>query len=433
VSLRARITAYLAVLHLLFATVSALLLAEHRYWVFAVEAVFLLSFLVGLRLARAATRGLGLAGEGARMIEEEEFTSRFRRVGERDVDSLVGVYNRMVDHLRDERTRVQEQHHFLAQVLQVSPSGILILDFDGHVSEMNPAAERILAVARDAALGKGLAEVRGPLAAAMQSLEHHTSEVVGLSGATRVKLHHGTFIDRGFPRSFFLIEELTEELRQFERAAYEKLIRVMSHEVNNTVAAANSLLHSSLDYGRDGGRLERTDFEQAIGIVIGRTEQLSAFMRRFADVFRLPRPQLAPSNLAEVVRPVVALARAMPEASGVTWGCEIEAAAIAEIDRSLFEQALLNILKNAAEAAGPRGTVTVRLSVVDDRPAIEVSDDGPGPTAEAEANLFTPFFSTKPNGQGIGLTLVQEVLSAHGCSYSLERLGARTVFRIGWP
>jgi nitrogen fixation/metabolism regulation signal transduction histidine kinase len=433
VTLRTRIIAYLAVLHLLFATVSAVLLREHRLWLLAVEAVFLASLLVGIRLARAATLGIGLASEGARMIEEQEFMSRFRKVGERDVDALVGVYNRMVDHLRDERTRVQEQHHFLSQVLQVSPSGIVVLNFDGRVSDLNPAAERMLGAARDQALGAELSGLAGPLAAAMRALESGVSEVVGLSGASRVRLHHGAFFDRGFPRSFFLMEELTEELRQFERAAYEKLIRVMSHEVNNTVAAANSLLHSSLAYGAPNTTFDRADFETAIGIVIGRTEQLSTFMRRFADVFRLPPPRLEPTPLASILEAVVTLVASMPVAQGTEWRRDIvDPTVTAGIDRGLFEQALLNVVKNAAEAAGPRGTVIVRLFVENSRPTIEVIDDGPGLTEEAQANLFTPFFSTKPNGQGIGLTLVQEVLSAHGCSYSLERVGAQTVFRMGF-
>ena len=130
----------------------------------------------------------------------------------------------------------------------------------------------------------------------------------GMLGARRVKCHHGTFVDRGFPRSFLLIEELTEELRQFERAAYEKLIRVMSHEVNNTVAASNSLLHSSLAYAGELDAGNRHDFEQAIGIVIERTEQLGSFMRRFADVFRLPPPLTGSCDL-------------LPDSAGHCRGC----------------------------------------------------------------------------------------------------------------
>ena len=151
----------------------------------------------------------------------------------------------MVDNLRDERARLQEQHHFLSHILSVSPSGILILDFDGLIATANPAAERMLGVRTAELLGRKPADLPPALGAAFGSLKANESQVVTLSGARRVKCHHGTFIDRGFVRSFLLIEELTEELRQAERGAYEKLIRVMAHEVNNTVAASNSLLHSS--------------------------------------------------------------------------------------------------------------------------------------------------------------------------------------------
>ena len=89
-------------------------------------------------------RQLGLAAEGLRLIRDEEFTSRFLPVGQPEIDELIGVYNRMVDHLRDERVRLAEQHQFLSQVLHVSPSGVVILDFDRRVSSLNPAAERLL-------------------------------------------------------------------------------------------------------------------------------------------------------------------------------------------------------------------------------------------------------------------------------------------------
>ena len=246
-------------------------------------------------------------------------------------------------------------------------------------------------------------------------------------GARRVKCHHGTFIDRGFPRSFLLIEELTEELRQFERAAYEKLIRVMSHEVNNTVAASNSLLHSSLAYAGELAAGNREDFEQAIGIVIERTEQLGSFMRRFADVFRLPPPLTRPQNLVPMLQGMSRLLAANDNERGISWIWELQATAIrVEVDRGQFEQALVNILKNAIEAIDGTGTITIQLSSAAGRSTLAIEDTGPGIAAEAQSNLFTPFFSTKPHGQGIGLTLVQEILSAHGFDYGIERTGHGT-------
>jgi two-component system nitrogen regulation sensor histidine kinase NtrY len=427
VSLRIRIAAYLVVLHLIFAGLAAFLFLKNPYWLLAVEVVFAISLTVGIRLTRDTFRSLGFAAEGLRLIRDEEFTSRFIEVGQPEIDELIGVYNRMVDHLRDERVRLAEQHHFLSQVLQVSPSGIVILDFDHRVATMNPAAERLLDRTAARIVGSRLDELDSPLAAALSVLEPGDARVVGLRGARRVKIQHGTFIDRGFVRSFLLVEELTEELRQFERAAYEKLIRVMSHEVNNTVAASNSLLHSSLNYAGQIDAASRHDFTQAIGIVIERTEQLNAFMRGFADVFRLPPPLLHSRDLVAVLDGIVRLLSAKPDAAGIVWRWDLEQSAVwVQMDRGQMEQALLNVLKNAVEAIDGEGLITLRVASQSGRTALVIEDSGPGISSEAQANLFTPFFSTKPHGQGIGLTLVQEILAGHGFDYTLERSAEAT-------
>jgi signal transduction histidine kinase len=427
VSLRRRAIAYLVVLHAIFAALAVYLFLDNPFWLIAIEAVFVASLAVGMRLWREMHRHLGLTAEGLRLIRDEEFTSRFLPVGQPEIDELIGIYNRMVDHLRDERVRVAEQHQFLSRVLQVSPSGIVILDFDGRISSVNPAAERLLDATPSSMAGRRLESLTSPLGKALAALAPGDAQLVGMLGARRVKCHHGIFIDRGFPRSFLLIEELTEELRQFERAAYEKLIRVMSHEVNNTVAASNSLLHSSLAYAGELAPGNRDDFEQAIGIVIERTEQLGSFMRRFADVFRLPPPLTRPHDLVPILQGMSRLLAAKDNARDVTWNWELQAPALwVDIDRGQFEQALVNILKNAIEAIDGAGTITIRLASAAGRSTLEIDDTGPGIAPEAQSNLFTPFFSTKPHGQGIGLTLVQEILSAHGFDYGIERTGHGT-------
>jgi PAS domain-containing protein len=245
------------------------LFTRNPYWLLAVEVIFLVSLVVGVGLTRSLFQNLGFARAGIQLIQDQDFTSRIREVGQPEIDELIGLYNRMVDNLRDERTRLQEQHHFLSHILRVSPSGIVILDFDGLIATVNPAAERLLGLRTADLVGRKAVDLGTPLGAALATLPANETHVLALGGARRVKCHHGTFIDRGFPRSFLLIEELTEELRQAERGAYEKLIRVMAHEVNNTVAASNSLLHSSLTYGAELSDASRPDFEQAIGIVRG--------------------------------------------------------------------------------------------------------------------------------------------------------------------
>ena len=331
------------------------------------------------------------------------------------------VYNRMVDSLRDERVRLQEQQQFLARVLRESPGGILVLDFDGRVEMANPAALRLLQADAAGVIGRSLEELDRPLTSDLAALSEGQSRVLALWGGRRVRAAHGTFLDRGFRRSFYLLEELTEELRQSEKAAYEKLIRMLSHEVNNTVGASNSLLNSCLSYASQLRTDDRTDFEHAIGVVIGRTAELNTFMRSFADVVRLPPPRrqmVAPEALVDDLTRLVGAECAK---RNITLRREVEADGMpVSMDRSQIEQALLNVAKNGIEAIGSGGTLTVRLTRRDGRRVLEVEDTGPGIPADVRDQLFTPFFSTKEGGQGIGLTLVQEILANHQFGYALD-------------
>jgi signal transduction histidine kinase len=156
-------------------------------------------------------------------------------------------------------------------------------------------------------------------------------------------------------------------------------------------------------------------------------------MRRFADVFRLPDPVCRPEPLLPLLERNVALLRTRPEAAGIQWTWDVDRQDVtAPMDRALMEQAVINVLQNAVDAAGPGGRIAIRLHARNGGPpTLTIEDSGPAISGEARANLFTPFFSTKPGGQGIGLTLVQEILSGHGFDYSLEqRPGEPTRFTI---
>ncbi|HEY6362489.1 MAG TPA: ATP-binding protein [Vicinamibacterales bacterium] len=430
---RARFVAYLACLHVLLAAAGVALFRQNTLWLFVVEGVFAISLTVGIALSRTLYRNLRFAREGAQLVRDRDFTSRLLPVGQPEVDDLINIYNQMIDGLRNERTRLQEQHHFLSHILRVSPSGIVILDYDRKIATVNPAAERL--VGRDAAALAGLRldQLGSSLGRALAALAPHATTVVSPTAAQRVRCHHGTFIDRGFQRSFLLVEELTEELRQAERGAYEKLIRVMAHEVNNSVTASNSLLHSCLTYSAELAKDSRPDFEHALGVVIERTNRLNQFMRSFAEVFRLQPPAKQPEAVVPVLERNVRLLSARPDAGDLLWQWDVDDRALAvHMDRGQMEQAFLNVLQNAVDATGERGTITIRVrSQNGGRPAVMIEDSGPGIAPEAQANLFTPFFSTKPHGQGIGLTLVREILTGHGFDYSLERVpGGPTRFTV---
>jgi len=239
-------------------------------------------------------------------------------------------------------------------------------------------------------------------------------------------------MDRGFPRRFILIEELTEELRQSEKAAYEKLIRLMSHEVNNSTGAVGSLLRSCLHYKDQITEKDRGDFATALQVSISRTEHLSAFMRNFAEVIKLPQPRLQDVDLEDLLRGIERLLQAESRQRGIEWAWDLRAPLDPiRMDRFQMEQVFVNILKNAVEAIGQEGRITIRMGREGGRPYAAIEDTGCGIAPQAKEELFTPFFSTKENGQGIGLTLVQEVLDRHGFAFSLEsQPGEPTRFSI---
>ena len=420
-SLRARFLVYLVVLHLLLAALAAWLIAANRLWLFAAELVFVISFAVGLMLVRSFAHSLDFVRDSAQLLEDSDFMSRIREVGEGDIDRLIRVYNKMVGSLRDERVRLEEQQQFLSRVLRESPGGILVLDFDRRVDMINPAAARLLQTRGTDVVGVALTAIDRPLVAQLEAVAAGESHVISIWGGRRVRVAHGTFVDRGFRRSFYLLEELTEELRQSEKAAYEKLIRMLSHEVNNTVGASQSLLASCLSYAGQLTPDDKDDFERAIGVVIGRTTQLNDFMRSFADVVRLRAPARREVDLGEIVTSVAALTRAQAESLNVDVRIEVEPGLPhVSADRAQIEQALLNIAKNGIEAIGRDGTLTFHLFTRDGHRVLEIEDTGPGIAPSVRDQLFMPFFSTKEGGQGIGLTLVQEILVNHDLDYALE-------------
>ena len=432
ISLRLKFILYLILIHLLFAGVAVYLLSKNRVWLLAIEAVFIVSLYAGLRLIRHLFNTIELINTGAQFIQDSDFTSRFSEVGQRELDHLIRVYNRMADHLREERTRTEEQNYFLDRVLTASPSGLVTLDFDGRVTTVNPAAERLFQRSVGDLIGGKLSELKIPFAGAVDDLKPGEARIISLTGRRRVKCQRSQFLDRGFTRDFILMEELTEELRLVEKTAYEKVIRMMSHEVNNSVGSANSLLHSLLHYSGQLRGEDRQDFETALGVAIGRADHLNAFMRNFADVFRLPPPNLQPCNVEKLVEDVMFLFKAECARRRIDLRFEIEARPVlAQMDRSQMGQVFVNVLKNAIEAIGEDGVGAIRIGKQAGKNFVVIEDTGCGISPAARANLFTPFFSTKGDGQGIGLTLAQEILDAHGFEFSLESLpGGPTQFTI---
>lgn len=417
---RAKLIVYLSVVHAGLAALAALIVRERPLLLIPLEILFVASLAVGIWLVRSLFVPLELARTGAEMIAERDFSSHFLPVGQPEVDQLIGVYNTMIDRLREERLRLEEQHLLFQKVVAAAPIAFLACDFEGRIAQVNRGAEELFGERESGLRGMTLAELEHPLGASLARLGDGESEFVA-EGGSRYRLLVASFIDRGFPRRFYMIEELTREIEAVERAAYEKLVRMVSHEVNNSVGAVGSLLESSVSFGEAMEGEVREEFQHVTSIAIERLRSLGHFTNSLAELVRLPPPAMREEDLTALLRDIVALVRPESESRSIRIDFDPGEGRIEPIamDRNQIERVLLNVLKNAIEAVGADGWIDISLEASRGaRAEIAVRDSGAGVRSEAER--FTPFFSTKAGGGGLGLTLSREILSQHGFEPTLR-------------
>ena len=390
--------------------------------------VFILLYLVVFY--RKIVKPMSTIGSGMELLREQDFSSRLSRVGQYEADRIVNVFNRMMEQLKNERLRMREQNHFLDLLIQASPMGVVIMTLDGEVSQLNPMAVKMLGVRLEEAQNRKLDKIDSPLAEELASIPKETTSVVRLNDANIYKCTHSSFIDRGFKHPFFLIERMTDEVMKAEKRAYEKVIRMIAHEVNNTTAGITSTLDTVEQALSTEENME--DICEVMRVCTERCFSMSRFITRFADVVKIPEPTLTLVDLNDLAFTCKRFMEGMCTDRNIKLRLEIdETLKEVKMDASLFEQVLVNIIKNAAESIEKDGEIIVRTL----SPAIvEVVDNGKGISKEVEAKLFSPFFSTKPNGQGIGLIFIREVLMRHGCTFSLRTYAdGLTRFRILFP
>lgn len=368
---------------------------------------------------------------GMLLLKEQDFSSRLRTVGQYDADRIVQVFNRMMERLKTERLHVREQNQLFDLIAHSSPMGILILDLDRRISSMNPAAERFLGIPFQSAGGTTLDECDFDLKDALQGLTMNEVRTVRLDDSNIYRCSCLSFLNNGFRHTFYLIELLTEEVNEAERKAYEKVIRMIAHEVNNTVAGVTSTL-DTLDAACEGMQ-DSEEMREVIRICIERSYNMAHFITNFANVVKIPDAILVRTDLNEVVRVNMQFMENLCNQHAITLRTSLSEIPVwVQMDVVLFQQVLINIFKNAVESIGCGGTIYIRTQKT--LPLLEVTDNGKGIDKETASKLFSPFFSTKPNGQGIGLMLVRDVLLKHHCTFSLRTdTDGLTRFRIQFP
>lgn len=435
-TLKVTLWVYLAAIHAAVGAVLVWQRAALGWWLFPLEIALLASFLLGLRWLRVAFAQADVARTVAKVVEAGEYGTRYPLVGRKEPDAIIETYNDLLARLQQEHFRLGEQRGFAEKFIQESPVGILIFDFEGRITLANPrACEFLGGTDAKVLLGRELPSLDTRLAATLAELASGEVRLVADAAGRRLRLRRAEFSDRGFPRAYVLIEELTTELNRSDRETYEKLIRMMSHEVTNTVAATNSLLESCRRYASELTLDEsRADYTNAIDVVIARNRSLNEFTRRFSDLVKLPPPEKDRVELAGIVGVLQTMFRAELAARDIrlTVSVPTDVPPIS-MDRSQIEQALANVVKNAIEAVDRGGSIEIVAARRGNVVELEVRDTGGALDDAVKARLFTPFFTSKKHGQGVGLTLVKEILTQHGFTFSLDAEGDRTVFRIVMP
>ena len=335
---------------------------------------------------------------GIELVRDLDLTTRLAPSGQHETDIIVRTFNDLLNRLRSEHLKLEEQYTFLNLLIEASPMGVIQCDLDGNVTTMNPAAREMLSPS---------------VQEAIRALPLGETTTVRLPGEPQLfRISHQSFPDRGYQHPFFLIESLTSEVRLAEKAAYERVIRMIAHEVNNSVAGIINLMdNGQLIIDNEAGASERL-------------AALSAFVTRFAEVVKIPQPQLQLCDLSEEVEACRPFLETLCTQANVKIDFRLTDEAIpVHLDTVLFQQVLINIVKNAIESEELRmkneefanATITITTTPF----KLVVTDNGHGIPPSVATHLFTPFFSTKPQGQGLGLLLIRDILTSHHCTFSL--------------
>jgi nitrogen fixation/metabolism regulation signal transduction histidine kinase len=324
-----------------------------------------------------------------------------------ELGELVDAHNRLGDVLREQRIALVQRELLLDTMVQNTPVAMVLVDPARRIVHANLAARRMLGGGRRLE-GRAFDELMADAPEAFREAFERGGDAmfgVGDADGDAEEIYHLSrrhFRLNGRRHELVLLRQLTAELRRQEVQTWKKVIRVISHELNNSLAPIASLAHSGAELLRRG-QLEKLPV--ALATIEERARHLEGFIRDYARFAKLPAPRLEPVDWSRFLGQL----RAQVAFAGAT---EVEG--VLHCDLAQMEQALLNLLKNAHESGSAPGEVELQVRRLPDAWRIEVLDRGHGMNEAVLANALLPFYSTKRNGTGLGLALVREIAEAHG-------------------
>lgn len=345
-------------------------------------------------------------------LREGDFSIRARRASTDDALGLALLeVNVLGETLRQQRLGALEAGALLRTVM--SEIDVAVFAFDSHhaLRLVNRGGELLLGQPAERLLGRTSAAIG--LAPYLHGEGRRTADATFPRGAGRWEIRRSTFRQGGLPHQLLVIADLSRALREEEREAWQRLVRVLGHEINNSLAPIKSIAGSlQALLSRQPADQWHDDFKQGLAVIAGRSESLSRFMSSYALLARLPRPRLRPVDVEALVRRVARIEARLDVR--VDFGPPITIRG----DADQLEQLLINLVRNAADAAlETGGGVAVAWRRDGSWLEMVVYDEGLG--LADTANLFVPFFTTKPQGSGIGLPLSRQIAEAHGGTVTL--------------
>jgi two-component system, NtrC family, nitrogen regulation sensor histidine kinase NtrY len=353
-------------------------------------------------------------------LRENDFSFRARGARREDPlgETLLEI-NALADTLRDERLGSLEASALLRTVMAEIDVAVFAFDDVRKLRLVNRAGERLLGRPAEQLMGRTADDLS--LAACLDGEAPQVLNIAFPGGSGQWEVRCGSFRQGGLPHRLVVLSDVSVPLRQQEREAWHRLIRVLGHELNNSLAPIKSIAGSlETIAARDPLPSDwRDDMRRGLSIIASRTDALSRFTTAYTALARLPRPNMQEVDLKALVGRVARLETRRPIV--VHPGPDV----ILRADPDQLEQLLINLMRNAVDAAlETNGAVEVGWQQNSHRVAVFIEDEGPG--LANTSNLFVPFFTTKPQGSGIGLVLGRQIAEAHGGTLTLEpRVGAR--------
>ena len=353
-------------------------------------------------------------------LREEDFSFRGRGSGDDALSLVMLEINALVGTLREQRLGALEATALLRKVMEEIDVAVFTFDEGSRLRLVNRGGERVLGRPAENLMGRTADELG--LVPALASEGPRVLDMTFPGGPGRWEARVGTFRQRGLPHRLLVLANVSRALREEERQAWQRLIRVLGHELNNSLTPIRSIAGSLESLITRDPRPSDWDIDmrKGLSVIATRAEALGRFMEAYARLARLPAPELEPVEIGALVRRVAGLETRL--AVSVSPGPETRLLA----DPGQLEQLLINVVRNAADAAlESGGGVRAAWKVLDGAfRELEVSVDDDGPGLSNTANLFVPFFTTKPGGSGIGLVLARQIAEAHGGALTLDNHAA---------